>query len=115
MLQGYYQLAKFHIPLPERAPTPTTNLDTNTVSDKTEKTMVEVEYATISRRSKERAGLRYQRRGIDDDAHVANFVETEAIVRLIVGNKQVVVVCLTACGVEGRHRECILLRPNPGV
>ncbi|KAJ1309598.1 hypothetical protein OPQ81_006371 [Rhizoctonia solani] len=40
-----------------------------------------VEYALISRRSRDRAGLRYQRRGIDDDAHVANFVETEGLVR----------------------------------
>ncbi|CAE6421011.1 unnamed protein product [Rhizoctonia solani] len=40
-----------------------------------------VEYAVISRRSRDRAGLRYQRRGIDDDAHVANFVETEGLVR----------------------------------
>lgn len=33
----------------------------------------------VSRRSVERAGLRYLRRGIDDDGHVANYVETEQI------------------------------------
>jgi len=33
----------------------------------------------ISRRSFRRAGLRYRRRGIDDDGNVANFVETEQI------------------------------------
>lgn len=33
----------------------------------------------ISRRSIRRAGLRYRRRGIDDDGNVANFVETEQI------------------------------------
>jgi hypothetical protein len=33
----------------------------------------------VSRRSKERAGLRYQRRGIADDGTVANYVETEQI------------------------------------
>lgn len=33
----------------------------------------------ISRRSNQRAGLRYRRRGIDDHGHVANFVETEQI------------------------------------
>ncbi|KAK8245091.1 SacI homology domain-containing protein [Phyllosticta capitalensis] len=33
----------------------------------------------ISRRSVERAGLRYLRRGIDEDGHVANSVETEQI------------------------------------
>ena len=36
----------------------------------------------MSRRSRDRAGLRYQRRGIDDAAHVANFVETETITRV---------------------------------
>ncbi|KIY65285.1 hypothetical protein CYLTODRAFT_357070 [Cylindrobasidium torrendii FP15055 ss-10] len=41
-----------------------------------------IDYAIISRRSRDRAGLRYQRRGVDDDAHVANFVETETIVRI---------------------------------
>lgn len=41
-----------------------------------------VEYTIISRRSRYRAGLRYQRRGIDDDANVANFVETETIMRV---------------------------------
>ncbi|CAK5265034.1 unnamed protein product, partial [Mycena citricolor] len=40
------------------------------------------DYTIISRRSRDRAGLRYQRGGIDDDAHVANFVETETILRL---------------------------------
>ncbi|KAN0059718.1 hypothetical protein ACQY0O_008290 [Thecaphora frezii] len=36
----------------------------------------------VSRRSKERAGLRYQRRGINETGQVANFVETEQILRL---------------------------------
>jgi hypothetical protein len=36
----------------------------------------------MSRRSRDRAGLRYQRRGIDDVANVANFVETETITRV---------------------------------
>lgn len=33
----------------------------------------------ISRRSIERAGVRYLRRGVDVDGNVANFVETEVI------------------------------------
>ena len=41
-----------------------------------------MEYTIISRRSRYRAGLRYQRRGIDEDANVANFVETETIMRV---------------------------------
>ncbi|SAL97947.1 hypothetical protein [Absidia glauca] len=34
-------------------------------------------FILLSRRSRERAGLRYQRRGINDEGKVANFVETE--------------------------------------
>jgi phosphatidylinositol 4-phosphatase len=33
----------------------------------------------ISRRSRYRAGTRYFRRGIDQEGHVANFVETEQL------------------------------------
>ncbi|TRY69034.1 hypothetical protein TCAL_01419 [Tigriopus californicus] len=35
--------------------------------------------ALISRRSRHRAGTRYKRRGVDEDGHVANYVETEQI------------------------------------
>ncbi|KAI9139520.1 SacI homology domain-containing protein [Paraphysoderma sedebokerense] len=38
------------------------------------------ELILISRRSRNRAGLRYQRRGVDEKGNVANFVETEQIV-----------------------------------
>ncbi|CAO3700705.1 unnamed protein product [Rhizopus stolonifer] len=38
------------------------------------------EFILISRRSKERAGMRYQRRGINENGQVANFVETEQVV-----------------------------------
>ncbi|KXN91495.1 Phosphatidylinositide phosphatase SAC2 [Leucoagaricus sp. SymC.cos] len=41
-----------------------------------------VDYTIVSRRSRNRAGLRYQRRGLDEEAHVANFVETETIMRV---------------------------------
>lgn len=37
------------------------------------------ELALISRKSRFRAGLRYLRRGIDKEGHVANFVETEQV------------------------------------
>ncbi|KAF8912099.1 SacI homology domain-containing protein [Gymnopilus junonius] len=66
IMQGYCQTTKFNIP------SDPVNLDDET----------EVEYIIISRRSRNRPGLRYQRRGIDDSAHVANFVETETIVRV---------------------------------
>jgi hypothetical protein len=47
--------------------------------------VVPVDLTVVSRRSKDRAGLRYQRRGIDGDGHVANFVETEMMIRTEVG------------------------------
>ncbi|KAI5121013.1 hypothetical protein M0805_005959 [Coniferiporia weirii] len=68
VMQGFYQIASFHIPR---------NPGTFEADDK-----AIVDYIVISRRSRDRAGLRYQRRGIDDDANVANFVETEVVVRV---------------------------------
>lgn len=63
MVQGHFQVAKLDLAASSH----------------------DVDYVIASRRSRYRAGLRYQRRGIDDEAHVANFVETEAIVRIRVG------------------------------
>ena len=67
-MQGFFQVASCSIP-------PDTELAE--AGDTTH-----IEYIIISRRSRDRAGLRYQRRGVDDDAHVANFVETETITRV---------------------------------
>ncbi|KAL3050018.1 hypothetical protein OYC64_012138 [Pagothenia borchgrevinki] len=36
----------------------------------------------ISRRSRHRAGMRYKRRGVDTDGHVANYVETEQLIHV---------------------------------
>ncbi|KAF5373743.1 hypothetical protein D9758_000705 [Tetrapyrgos nigripes] len=63
LMQGYYQFAQFTLPPDEL----------------THPTALTVDYILISRRSKDRAGLRYQRRGIDDEANVANFVESEMV------------------------------------
>ena len=68
IMQGFFQVSTFHIPRE-----PVASEEGNTVL---------VEYNVISRRSRDRAGLRYQRRGIDDDANVANFVETETVMRV---------------------------------
>ncbi|KAI0672944.1 SacI homology domain-containing protein [Trametes maxima] len=68
IMQGFYQISSFVI-----AREPVASEEGNTVS---------VEYVVVSRRSRDRAGLRYQRRGIDDDANVANFVETETVMRV---------------------------------
>lgn len=72
IMQGYYQISSFNVP---REPIG------QEVGDH-----AVVDYVVISRRSKERAGLRYQRRGVDDDAHVANFVETETVMRVDVSD-----------------------------
>ena len=68
LVQGFFQVASFSIPQDSEPVEPgdTTHVD----------------YIIMSRRSRDRAGLRYQRRGIDDEAHVANFVETETITRV---------------------------------
>lgn len=71
-MQGFYQVAAFAVPKD------LTNQDSGN--------LVIVDYTIVSRRSRDRAGLRYQRRGIDDDANVANFVETETITRVEVGS-----------------------------
>ncbi|KAI9466155.1 SacI homology domain-containing protein [Lactarius psammicola] len=68
LVQGFFQVASFAIPLDP------------VVSEAGDTTRVE--YIIMSRRSRDRAGLRYQRRGVDDEAHVANFVETETVTRL---------------------------------
>lgn len=68
-MQGFCQIAKFTVP---------GNVEANGED-------IPVDYILISRRSKHRPGLRYQRRGIDEAAHVANFVETETIMRIEVG------------------------------
>ncbi|KAF8660603.1 hypothetical protein AX16_001582 [Volvariella volvacea WC 439] len=66
IMQGYFQISGFNMPSD-----PATHDED-----------IPVQYIIISRRSRDRAGLRYQRRGIDEDAHVANFVETETIMRV---------------------------------
>ena len=68
-MQGYFQIASFPV---SREPEPSEEGDT-----------AHVDYIVVSRRSRDRAGLRYQRRGVDDEAHVANFVETEQVKSII--------------------------------
>lgn len=72
VMQGWVQTAVIPVPAPI---TPTEYKDTP------------IQLCVVSRRSKDRAGLRYQRRGIDDQGHVANFVETEMILRAEVEGK----------------------------
>ncbi|OCF38942.1 inositol polyphosphate-5-phosphatase F [Kwoniella heveanensis CBS 569] len=76
MMQGWVQTASFTIPIPPNPLDPDTSLGS-----------LPIDLVLISRRSRDRAGLRYQRRGIDDDGHVANMVETEMIVKAKVEDK----------------------------
>ncbi|KZO95798.1 hypothetical protein CALVIDRAFT_482345 [Calocera viscosa TUFC12733] len=65
IMNGFVEMSTFHLPVPSYGSEPE---------------IVPVEFIIISRRSCQRPGLRYQRRGIDDHGNVANFVETETIV-----------------------------------
>ncbi|GAA6057686.1 hypothetical protein JCM3770_003842 [Rhodotorula araucariae] len=49
-------------------------------TDSSSPSSIDLDLVILSRRSTERPGLRYQRRGINDAGEVANFVETEFIV-----------------------------------
>lgn len=90
MMQGYFQITS----LPIEQPTVTGLLDSageamSEVSSAAngeeegeldpEDSKIEAQLLIVSRRSKERIGLRYQRRGINEEGQVANFVETEQI------------------------------------
>lgn len=79
IMQGYFQQSTFHVPTPANFTAPGDLVSPE--SDRLE--TIPVHYSIISRRSRERAGLRYQRRGIDDEANVANFVETETVVSIM--------------------------------
>ncbi|KAI0273575.1 SacI homology domain-containing protein [Gloeopeniophorella convolvens] len=68
LVQGFFQVASFSVP--------------QDVEWLENGDSAHVDYVIMSRRSRDRAGLRFQRRGVDDDAHVANFVETETITRI---------------------------------
>lgn len=81
-MQGYFQTAAFHLPSPDTSTPPASDAHTTALDPND---LITIRYTIISRRSKERAGLRYQRRGIDDSADVANFVETETVAQLKVG------------------------------
>ena len=114
ILQGHFQLAKFRLPtngnLDNPQPKPSTVGDVPMEGNKDE---VEVDYVVISRRSRDRAGLRYQRRGIDDKGFVANFVETEAIVRLEVCLSHAFMPYYNSQSPATRKGKCFLIRTNP--
>lgn len=92
VIQGWVQSSRFYIPPPAIAPTDPAQATltspqvqarkSNSIDNDLGPPSTPVDIAVISRRSKDRAGLRFQRRGIDEDGNVANFVETEMLVRV---------------------------------
>jgi len=138
IMQGYIQVASFGVPAPEAADilgSPIKDSPEPSVAGASEAAqevaaamtqpeqprpdeetdfVVPVDYIIVSRRSRDRAGLRYQRRGIDDDANVANFVETEVIMRIRVriscAETSAKKLTLKSAQWEG---QCIHVYPNP--
>jgi hypothetical protein len=91
VIQGWVQASRFYVPPTQdptgvsieksvKSPVPAGHADLGPPN-------TPVDIVLISRRSRDRAGLRFQRRGIDEDGNVANFVETEMIVRIKVEGK----------------------------
>lgn len=68
-MQGYAQSSRVPVSFQAMAAEP--------INEDAEEQMMSI--MIISRRSVERPGLRYQRRGINDSGGVANFVESEFI------------------------------------
>lgn len=81
-INGYVGLAEnIDISDPNQANNVTSENKTDFMNKKIMKNKNLLNLYLISRRSIYHAGTRYLTRGIDDDGHVANFVETEQIVR----------------------------------
>ncbi|XP_050357404.1 phosphatidylinositide phosphatase SAC2 isoform X2 [Nymphalis io] len=77
IIQGYVHLSQIAVEPPDANPLNTESLsNTNTCDEK-------FTLGLISRRSRYQAGTRYNRRGIEPEGKVANYVETEQIVSII--------------------------------
>lgn len=91
VIQGWVQSSRFYIPPVDISPLTDSKNDVKSPERNAERDLgppsTPVDLVLISRRSRDRAGLRFQRRGIDEDGNVANFVETEMIVRVKVEGK----------------------------
>jgi hypothetical protein len=101
VMQGYFQIASFDVPPVNGEPNE----------------LALVDYIVVSRRSRDRAGLRYQRRGVGEEGNVANFVETESIMRVQVSRSLSI---YSACPTEfyvaaGRPDERFQLCPAQGL
>lgn len=99
IVQGYFQVSSFDLP------TDSYTKEHDLVS--------RADYLIASRRSRYRAGLRYQRRGVDEEAHVANFVETETIMKLEVCKGAQHTTNFVYMQTEKRSSECLQFCPDP--
>lgn len=80
VMQGYLQTVALPV---QSAAQNVHNTDDSDSGVKDDDAVLGCQMMVISRRSKERAGLRYQRRGINESGQVANFVETEQILYIL--------------------------------
>lgn len=121
LIQGWVQSSRFYIPPPAVAPMDPAQATmtspqmlgkkSNSIDNDLGPPSTPVDIAVISRRSKDRAGLRFQRRGIDEDGNVANFVETEMLIRVKVCKSisSTLVQILMICSCTGRRQVVYLL------
>ncbi|XP_034837444.1 phosphatidylinositide phosphatase SAC2 isoform X2 [Maniola hyperantus] len=77
IIQGYVHLSQIAVEPPDANPLNTESLSNSSSCDET------FTLGLISRRSRYQAGTRYNRRGIEPEGKVANYVETEQIVSII--------------------------------
>lgn len=92
IMQGFFQVTPLPLDLSSSSPPVSTDLAgdaMDAVSEAASSERVEAQLLIVSRRSKERAGLRYQRRGTNDEGQVANYVETEQILYVKRGSGQI--------------------------
>lgn len=80
VMQGYLQTVSLPV---EAIDEPKQETESSSDFKRLADAVLRCQMMVISRRSKERAGLRYQRRGINESGQVANFVETEQILYVL--------------------------------
>jgi hypothetical protein len=111
LLQGFVGQREFTVAAPEQKPASTDLAGEQQVegrilgeSQDTQATETEVPkhnylLTLISRRSVNRPGLRYLRRGVDDEGNTANTVETEQILSVLLASARVNSLVLLAVAV----------------
>ncbi|KAH9818988.1 SacI homology domain-containing protein [Melampsora americana] len=78
IIQGYVESSMIYLPISTSSSSSSVDPNSDITPD-----LHPIEFGIISRRSIERHGLRYQRRGVDTNGSTANFVETEFLMASI--------------------------------